>query len=113
MVVLRFTREWYDKLLSGEKKQTTIPNNFMIKRGTILDLWVTKRVQELRFSVLDKKVKRVRCSEVQEKTWGELKNDEEWAKKDGFQSLEEARKWFLRHYGELADSTKFVVIKWD
>ena len=51
------------------------------------------------------------CSEVLVKSWGELKDDLELARRDGFETLEDFRRWFSRY--DPTDETKFVVIRWE
>ena len=105
MALIGFT-VFREKILDGTKTQTIRkPRKRPIKAGETLYLyWHARRLDcEL--------LKVVQCSEVLVKKWGEMKNDLELAKRDGFSGLEDFRNWFVMHYNP-TDETEFIVIRW-
>ena len=50
------------------------------------------------------------CTEVLIKKWKEMKDDVELARLDGFNDLDDFRKWFSRY--NPTDETEFMIIRW-
>lgn len=94
-----------EKILNGEKTQTIRALKRFFerpKKGDVLILiWKNKE-----------KLKEVECSDVKIKYWRDIKNDENLAKKDGFNSLEEFNRTFKDMYPSLNDKKLFMIIEW-
>ncbi|MEM3580854.1 MAG: ASCH domain-containing protein [Candidatus Bathyarchaeia archaeon] len=94
-----------EKILSGEKRQTIrLKRKRVPKAGEPLYLYWKLRTKEC---IL---LKKVVCKEVIPITWATMRDNLQLAKEDGFETLEEFRKWFSRYNPK--DDTEFVVIRW-
>lgn len=94
-----------DKILNGEKCQTIrLPRKRPPKVGETLYLYWKLRTKECKF------LRKVVCSEVIIRKWKDMKDDLELARLDGFNGLEDFRKWFMRY--NPTDETEFMIIRW-
>ena len=94
-----------DKILSGEKRQTIrLPRKRPPKVGETLHLYWKLRTKEC------EKLMEAICTEVLMKKWKEMKDDVELARLDGFNGLDDFRKWFARY--NPTDETEFMIIRW-
>jgi len=120
MVVIRFSEDihkwipnYFQKIKQGIKKQTIRqPNAYRnLRAGSKVHCYSTKKVLHGR-PALDKKLYEGRCIGIDFVTWGQIKNDDNVAKLDGFISSEEMRKCFAEMYPNIKDSTPLKMIKW-
>jgi len=94
-----------EKILDGTKLQTIrVPRKRLIKVGEILYLYWHLRRPDC------EKLKVALCSEVLIKKWGEMKDNFELARLDGFDTLDDFRRWFERY--EPTDETEFMIVRW-
>ncbi|RLF33714.1 MAG: hypothetical protein DRN08_05285, partial [Thermoplasmata archaeon] len=91
MPIIGFTL-FRDKIIKGEKTQTIRrPRKRKIKVGDTLYLWWKPRTKDAEF------IGETVCIEVIETSLAEIWDDEDLAIKDGFNNLEEFRKFFSRY----------------
>jgi hypothetical protein len=95
-----------DKILNGEKRQTIrkarkIPINI----GDTLYLYWKLRTKQCEL------LKVVKCTESLRVKFSEFCDDENVARKDGFESAAQMREWFEKHY-DPKPRDLFDVIRW-
>ena len=114
MVVIRFS-VLFDKVRRREKRQTIRPfeNYRRLKVGDKVHCYSTKKVSYSKRPILDELLHVGICTEILVKPWGEIKNDDEVARLDGFRDAEDMKKWFKGRYGDVPDDRLFRIIRWD
>ena len=140
MPALSFQGEWLDKLLSGEKQQTTRQQSDRFKVGDVVHIYNKQRQR-----IMDKPLRRmtpagidmmygrgypfinefhhamyhahflgkVKITEVYDILPANLSGRSAWAKADGFDNFTCADTWFRSHYGDDWLMKTWTVIKWD
>ena len=142
MPALSFQEEWLNKLLRGDKQQTTRPQTDRIKVGDIVSMYNQQRrriidkpehkLTALGFDVMHNRhcmstvqlregmfhahlLGKVEISEVFDITPSEMHWQalEAWAWADGFKDFATARCWFEIRYGAQWMKKTWTVIRWD
>lgn len=106
MALIGFT-VFKEKVLDGTKAQTIrAPRKRPIRVGEPLHLYWHLRCSDCEL------LKVARCTEVFTLKWGQMKDDLDLARRDGFDDLDSFRRWFARWY-DPDDETEFLVIRWE
>ena len=141
MPVLSFQERWLDKLLKGEKQQTTRPQTDRIKKGAVCTIYnqqrrhitskPTRRMTQRGMEVMKERgypfvnefypyhahlLGKVKITEVYDMRHaiGTFPIGlEEWALKDGFDTYLQADAWFTKRYGKNWLYQNWTVIQWD
>jgi len=105
MPIIGFT-VFKDKILNGEKRQTIRKaRKIPIKVGDTLYLyWKLKTKQCERLKV-------AKCTESLRLKFSEFCDDEDIARKDGFENAAKMKEWFGRRYNPNPDDL-FDIIRW-
>ena len=96
-----------NEIKAGSKRQTIRhERKHPIKVGDLLYLYWHLRQKECRH------LRTVTCIETFSLFWQEIQNNEEIAKRDGFQNAAEMRAWFTNKYGPIDPKTPLYIIRW-
>lgn len=115
MVVLRFTT-MFDKVRSGEKKQTIRPieNYKHLKPGDKVHCYSTEKRKGVSRPVTKELLYVGICVEISEIMWDHFKWSDRIAGLDGFKDAVEMRRWFEERYGQdLYPRKQFRIIRWE
>ena len=140
MPALSFQGEWLDKLLSGDKQQTTRPQTGRFEVGDVVHIYNQQRgrITDKPLRLLTNAGHCVMCereypnafdktsyyahflgkvvvSGVYNMIPAETPHDQvvKWAIADGFEGLDDADAWFTDRYGEDWYAHAWTVIKWN
>lgn len=116
MVVVRFS-VFFDKIRSGEKKQTIRPYEYYIhlKKGDKIHCYATKAVRfgRSRRPVLGELLYEGVVTKIRVCRWSSIKYDDHIARLDGFKDAKEMRKWFKAKYPDISPDKRFRIIRWE
>ncbi len=106
MPLLGFT-VFKEEVKDGRKRQTIrVHRKHPIKAGDLLYLyWHLRRkdCEHLRDAL---------CTETFSRTWAEIKNDEDIAKRDGFKNAADMQRWFNEKHKGIEETKLLDIIRW-
>ena len=106
MPLLGFT-VFKEEIRTGHKRQTIrIHRKRPIKAGDTLYLYWNLMQQNCQL------LRTATCTETYSKTWAEIKNDQNIAKKDGFKNAADMQNWFKKNYKNLEEKQLLDIIRW-
>ena len=105
MPILGFT-VFKDKILDGEKCQTIRKaRKVPIKVGGMLYIYWKLRTKQCEM------LRVVKCTEVLRLKFSDFCDDEDIARKDGFENATQMKEWFVKRYNPRPDDL-FDIIRW-
>lgn len=116
MVMVRFSKEWEEKLGSGQKTQTIRPMQSYrhLAVGDRIDCWITERRVGVNRPIPSRKAAIGIVTEIIEEVPFFTLFQDTIAKADGFHDWKEMYDWFMAHYNKNAlYNQKFKIIRWE
>jgi hypothetical protein len=113
VVVIRFS-VFHDKIRDGMKTQTIRPIDTYrhIRLGDLIHCYSTKKVEGVRRPVLHELLRKGFCEEIIIARFGDFKDNEDIAVRDGFVNAESMEFWFNAKYPDITDDMLFRIIRW-